>query len=232
MSLFDRKIEAVAIDGPAGSGKSTVARVAAEKLGYRYIDTGAMYRALTLKMMKLGIALADEKKIVKAMKDVSIEISPSGSRSGSLKVMLDGEDVSEAIRTLDVTGNVKHVCKIPAVRENLVAMQRHMAVSSDGSVMEGRDIGTVVLKDARYKFFIDASFDRRVERRYSELKAKGDIVTREHVAEDLKQRDHTDKTREVGPLKMADDAVLIDTTDLAVSEVVDIVVSRVRRGAQ
>jgi CMP/dCMP kinase len=232
MSLFDRKIEAVAIDGPAGSGKSTVARVAAEKLGYRYIDTGAMYRALTLKMMKLGIALADEKKIVKAMKDVSIEISPSGSRSGSLKVMLDGEDVSEAIRTLDVTGNVKHVCKIPAVRENLVAMQRHMAVSSDGSVMEGRDIGTVVLKDARYKFFIDASFDRRVERRYSELKAKGDIVTREHVAEDLKQRDHTDKTREVGPLKMADDAVLIDTTDLAVSEVVDIVVSRVRRGSQ
>jgi CMP/dCMP kinase len=232
MSLFDRKIEAVAIDGPAGSGKSTVARVAAEKLGYRYIDTGAMYRALTLKMMKLGIALADEKKIVKAMKDVSIEISPSGSRSGSLKVMLDGEDVSEAIRTLDVTGNVKHVCKIPAVRENLVAMQRHMAVSSDGSVMEGRDIGTVVLKDARYKFFIDASFDRRVERRYSELKAKGDIVTREHVAEDLKQRDHTDKTREVGPLKMADDAVLIDTTDLAVSEVVDIVVGRVRRGSQ
>lgn len=232
MTLSKEKIKSVAIDGPAGSGKSTVARLVAGKLGYRYIDTGAMYRALTLKMMKLGIDLADEQGIVSEMKKVEIDIFPSGENDGSLKVVLDGEDVSAAIRAMDVTSNVKHVCKIPAVRERLVAMQRQMAVSSDGSVMEGRDIGTVVLSDALYKFYIDASFDRRVERRYGELKAKGDGVARECVAEDLRQRDHTDKTREVGPLKRADDAMLVDTTDLTVEEVVDIVVETVKRGSE
>lgn len=228
MSFFNRKIKAVAIDGPAGSGKSTVARLVAEKLGYRYIDTGAMYRALTLKMMKCGIDLSFEDKIVTITEKTDIEILPSVSKASTSRVLLDGEDVSEAIRKMEVTSNVKHVCKIPAVRKKLVAMQRKIAVSSDGSVMEGRDIGTVVLKDARYKFYVDASFDRRVERRFSEMKAKGETVTRECVADDLRQRDHTDKTRKVGPLKMATDAVLIDTTELAVEEVVDIIVDKVR----
>ncbi len=232
MSLFKKKINVVAIDGPAGSGKSTVARIVAVKLGYRYIDTGAMYRALTLKVMKMGIDLADEKRIVAAMENTNIDIFPSGQKDGSLKVLLDGEDVSSAIRTMEVTSNVKYVCKIPAVRKNLVAMQRELAVSTGGSVMEGRDIGTVVLKDARYKFYVDASFDRRVERRYGEMKAKGDVISRECVAEDLRQRDHTDKTRKVGPLKMADDAVLVDTTDLSVEEVVNVVAGAVKRGLE
>ncbi|HPN73349.1 MAG TPA: (d)CMP kinase [Candidatus Omnitrophota bacterium] len=230
MRLFNRKINAVAIDGPAGSGKSTVARLVAAKLGYRHIDTGAMYRALTLKMMKLGVDLSREEDIVAAMDGVNIDIFPSAGKDGGLTVTLDGEDVSAAIRAMDVTANVKHVCKIPAVREKLVAMQRKMAVSSGGSVMEGRDIGTVVLRDARYKFYLDAAFEKRVERRFMELKAKGDNVTRECVAEDLRQRDHTDKTRKVGPLKMADDAVLVDTTDLGVDEVVEIISKAVRRG--
>lgn len=232
MNLFSRKIKAVAIDGPAGSGKSTVARLVAEKLGYLYIDTGAMYRALTFKMMKEGIDLSNEKRIVEEMEIAEIEMLAAPAAGRSLRVLLDGEDVSEIIRTMDVTSNVKHVCKIPAVRKKLVAMQRKMAVSADGSVMEGRDIGTVVLSDARYKFYIDASFDRRVERRFSEMKAKGDPAARECVAEDLRQRDHTDKTRKVGPLKMADDAILIDTTDLAVEEVVDIVVNAVKRDSE
>jgi cytidylate kinase len=230
MRLLDKKLNAVAIDGPAGSGKSTVARLAAEKLGYLYVDTGAMYRALTLKMMNEGIDLSRESDIVAAMEGTSIDILPCAVKGGSLRVLLDGKDVSEPIRTMEVTSNVKHVCKIAEVRKKLVALQRQMAVSAGGAVMEGRDIGTVVLADAGYKFYIDASFERRVERRFSEMKAKGAVVTRAGVAEDLKQRDHTDKTRKVGPLKKADDAVLIDTTDLSVGDVVDIVVGTVRKG--
>ncbi|MFA6636667.1 MAG: (d)CMP kinase [Candidatus Omnitrophota bacterium] len=230
MNLFDKKIKAVAIDGPAGSGKSTIARLVAGKLGYRHIDTGAMYRALTLKVMREGIDLSDEKKIAQIAGAIDIDILPAASMDGSLRVFLDGEDVTGDIRTMEVTSNVKYVCKIPLVRKKLVAMQRQMAESSGGSVMEGRDIGTVVLKDARYKFYVDASFDCRVERRFSEMKAKGDLVSKECVAEDLRQRDHTDKTRKVGPLKMADDAVLVDTTDLAVDQVVDIVVRAVEKG--
>ena len=226
--IFFGKIKAVAIDGPAGSGKSTVARLAAEKLGYRYIDTGAMYRALTLKVMSTGTDLFDEKSIVAVAKTTSIDIPPPEDRRGASKVLLDGRDVSEAIRTMEVTVNVKHVCKLYEVRKKLVAMQRQMAVDSDGSVMEGRDIGTVVLKDARYKFYIDASFDRRVERRFNEIVAKGGTADKKTVADDLKLRDHTDKTRDVGPLKKASDATLIDTTDLDVEEVVNIIVAHVR----
>lgn len=225
---FFGKIKAVAIDGPAGSGKSTVARLTAEKLGYRYIDTGAMYRALTFKVMSSGTDLFDEESIVAAAEKASIDLPPSEERGEAAKVFLDGLDVSDAIRTMEVTVNVKHVCKLPGVRKKLVAMQRQMAIESDGAVMEGRDIGTVVLKDARHKFYIDASFDRRVERRFNEIKAKGGVVDKKAVAEDLKHRDHTDRTRDVGPLKKAPDATLIDTTDLDVEEVVGIIVAHVK----
>ena len=215
------KINAVAIDGPAGSGKSTVSRMVADKLGYVYIDTGAMYRALTLKVMRKNIDMTDEDGIVRLATQVAIKLMPPVTGRGPLRVFLDGEDVSDEIRTMEVTTNVKHVCKIPRVRERMVALQKKMASEMEGTVMEGRDIGTVVLPDAGHKFYLDASFDERVERRLAEMRAKGHPVTRAEVADDLKQRDHTDKTRQVGPLKKAEDAVLLDTTDLTIAEVVD-----------
>ena len=230
MSFPDNKINAVAIDGPAGSGKSTVSRLVAEKLEVTYIDTGAMYRALTLKVMRTGTSFDDEQAITKLSSNVDLQLLPSEEKGSTIKVILDGEDVSDEIREMNVTANVKHVAKIGAVRENLVNLQRNMAKNSTASVMEGRDIGTVVLKDARYKFYVDASFDERVERRLKELKAKGKSVTQEEVADDLKKRDHADTTREVGPLKQADDAIFVDTTDLSIDEVVDKIVEYVKGG--
>jgi CMP/dCMP kinase len=226
MSLI-KKMNAVAIDGPAGSGKSTVARLVAEKIGYVYIDTGAMYRALTLKVMKRGVEFSDERSIIELSRDSEIELIGPVDMSSPIKVMLDGEDVSETIRTMEVTSNVKHVCGIPGVRERLVDLQREMARRSQGAVMEGRDIGTVVLPDAGHKFYLDASFEERVQRRLAEMKCKGHPVTRQEVAEDLKARDHTDKTRKVGPLKKADDAVVVDTTGLNISQVVAIIAGHV-----
>jgi len=228
MRLF-KSINAVAIDGPAGSGKSTISRLVAERLGYVYIDTGAMYRALTLKAMKKDIDFADEGAVIALSMDMDIELLPSDSRSTTIKVLLDGQDVSDDIRTLEVTGNVKHVAGIPLVRKNLVGLQRKMAEGYRGSVMEGRDIGTVVLPDARYKIYLDASFDERVERRFSELQVKGTPATRTDVALDLKQRDHADKTRKVGPLKKAADAVLLDTTYLTIDQVVGKIVDIVKK---
>lgn len=227
-----KRTKAVAIDGPAGSGKSTVSRLVAEELGFIYIDTGAMYRALTLKVMREDVSMSDEKGIIKVSEDADIKLLPSAKDKNTIKVILDGNDVSEEIRTMEVTANVKHVCKIPAVRERMVKLQQKMASDSDkfGTVMEGRDIGTVVLPAAKYKFYLDASFDERVERRLAELRAKGQAVTHAEVADDLKQRDHTDKTREVGPLKKAEDAVLVDTTNLTIDEAVNRIAGYVLHG--
>ncbi|MDD3088971.1 MAG: (d)CMP kinase, partial [Candidatus Omnitrophica bacterium] len=169
----------------------------------------------------------DEAAIVDLAGNVDIQLIPAGS-GGPIRVILDGEDVTEEIRAMGVSVNIKHVCKLAGVRENMVRMQREMASRMGGTVMEGRDVGTVVLKGARSKFYLDASFDERVERRLAELRAKGQPITRAEVADDLKQRDHTDKTREVGPLKKADDAELLDTTDLTIDQVVDMIVSKVK----
>lgn len=227
MKLF-KNAKAVAIDGPAGSGKSTVSRLVADRLGYVYIDTGAMYRALTLKVMRKDVDLLDEEEIIKLSSELNFELVPD-EKDGKkfIRVVMDGEDITKQIRNMEVTTNVKHVCKIPAVRENCVALQRRMADDMNGTVMEGRDIGTVVLPNAKYKFYVDASFNERVERRLAEMRAKGHPITRAEIAEDLKQRDHTDKTRKVGPLKKAEDAVFIDTTDLSIEEVVTKIVQYV-----
>ncbi|MBD3380245.1 MAG: (d)CMP kinase [Candidatus Omnitrophica bacterium] len=226
---FFKKINAVAIDGPAGSGKSTVSRLVAERLGYTYIDTGATYRALTLKVMRKNVDLSDRKAIIELSGDLDLVLTPSEKEGRTINVILDGVDVSEEIRRMEVTVNVKHVCKIPEVRKNMVDLQRKMASEANGAVMEGRDTGTVVLPGAKYKFYVDAAFDERVERRFAEMRAKGVPVPKSEIEDDLKQRDHTDKTREVGPLKKADDAVLIDTTDLTIDQVVAKIVELVSR---
>ena len=226
--IFFRKPNAVAIDGPAGSGKSTISRLVADRLGYTYVDTGAMYRALTLKVMKKGIEFSDEKAVSDLSAEIEIRLLPSEDEKSTIRVMLDGEDVSSDIRMMQVTSNVKYVAKIPKVRGNLVKLQREMVRGMDGSVMEGRDIGTVVLPNSKYKFYVDASFEERVERRFAEMRAKGLPATRSEVADDLKQRDHTDKTRKVGPLKRAEDAVDIDTTKMSIEEVVNEIAKHVK----
>ncbi|MBF0215621.1 MAG: (d)CMP kinase [Candidatus Omnitrophica bacterium] len=221
----EKKINAVAIDGPAGSGKSTVSRKVANKLGYTYIDTGAMYRALTLKIMEKNIDLEDSERIIRESGSFTLELQTSGMSDSTIRVLLDSRDVSDLIRDPEVTRNVKYVAVVPEVRANLVKMQQKMIASLDGSVMEGRDIGTVVIPDARYKIFLDASFSERVERRYRELMAKGNDVIIDEVAKDLEERDNSDYRRAVGPLKMADDAHRLDTTGMSIDEVVDAIVS-------
>ena len=226
--IFFRKPNAVAIDGPAGSGKSTISRLVADRLGYTYVDTGAMYRALTLKVMKKGIEFSDEKAVSDLSAEIEIRLLPSEDEKSTIRVMLDGEDVSSDISIKQVTSNVKYVTKITKGRGNLVKLQREMVRGMDGSVMEGRDIGTVVLPNSKYKFYVDASFEERVERRFAEMRAKGLPATRSEVADDLKQRDHTDKTRKVGPLKRAEDAVYIDTTKMSIEEVVNEIAKHVK----
>ena len=221
--MFDQ-IKVVAIDGPAGSGKSTVSKLVAEKLGFTYIDTGAMYRALTLKVMRKNISFSEEEKISEVAQMIDLKLLPSLTNSNSIRVILDGEDVSSEIRKMEITGNVKYVAKIAKVREGMVEFQRRLIKGLGGAVMEGRDIGTVVLPEAKYKFYLDASFNERVQRRFMELRARADSVTHSEVADDLKQRDHTDKTRAVGPLKKAENAILVDTTSLSIKEVIDKIV--------
>lgn len=226
---FSEKIEAVAIDGPAGSGKSTVSRLVAESLGYVYIDTGAMYRALTLKAMRECLDLGDEEGLVRLSENFDLDMVKSEEPQHTICVIMDGEDVSEDIRRPDVTANVKYVARISGVRKNLVRMQKDLAVSSGGAVMEGRDITTVVLPDAAHKFYLDASFEKRVKRRFMELRSKGVAVEKKELWSDLETRDQSDRTRKTGPLRKSEDATVIDTTDMSVDQVVDKIVSEVRR---
>ncbi|MFA5165635.1 MAG: (d)CMP kinase [Candidatus Omnitrophota bacterium] len=214
----------IAIDGPAGSGKSTVARLVAQRLGFLYIDTGAMYRALTLKALRTKADLDDEAGLGALAGSTEIELRQEG---GSLKVFLDGEDVTSGIRTPEITNNVKYIARAKPVREHMVKVQR-MLGGQGGTVMEGRDIATVVLPDADKKFYIDAAFDVRAQRRYKELKESGAAVSEEDVRKDLKMRDDSDFNRPIGPLRKASDAIIVDTTGLTIEGVVDKVLGLIK----
>nr|WP_244986890.1 (d)CMP kinase [Oceanobacillus caeni] len=213
--MIEKRI-AVAIDGPAAAGKSTVAKIVAEKLSYIYIDTGAMYRALTLKALKQQLDLKNESKIEELLLHTIIELNQKENRQ---IVLLDGEDVTEEIRNQEVTNYVSYIAKIPTVREQMVLRQQKLA-ENRGVVMDGRDIGTHVLPDAEVKIFLIASVEERAMRRYEENKRRGIFTDLEELKEDIKKRDEMDMNREVSPLIKADDAVEVDTTSLTIDEVV------------
>ncbi len=203
----------IAIDGPSAAGKSTIAKKLAEKLGYVHLDTGAMYRCTALKAVRSGIALDDEASVCAMLEDTDIRLLSTG------EVFMDGEDVSQAIRTDENSLAASAVSKLPKVREDLVRRQQKMA-EEKGYIMDGRDIGTVVLKDAEVKIFMTASPEARAERRYKQNIEKGiptsDIAT---IAEEIRQRDYEDTHRAASPLKKADDATEIDTSYMTIEEV-------------
>ncbi|MGD6841527.1 (d)CMP kinase [Bacillus infantis] len=207
----------IAIDGPAAAGKSTVAKIAAEKLSYIYIDTGAMYRALTYKAIEAGADLENEYKLMDILTGIQIDLLPGDQ--GQI-ILVDGENVTEVIRTAAVTNSVSIVAKHRKVREEMVRRQKEFSVGG-GVVMDGRDIGTHVLPHAEVKVFLLASVDERAMRRHQENIKKGYPSDLEQLKTDIAYRDKLDSEREVAPLKKADDAVVIDTTSLAIPEVVE-----------
>ncbi len=215
----------IAIDGPAGAGKSTVAKILAKELGFLYIDTGAMYRAVTLKVLDEKIDIKDAARIIEAASRANIDLI--NNPDGSLKVLLDGRDVSYRIREPLITKFVSDIARIKGVREVMLELQRRFAKLGD-CVLDGRDIGTVVFPNADKKFYIDADFKERVRRRHKELNDLGQEVTTKDVESDLANRDNIDSTRDVAPLKKADDAIYIDTTKLSIEEVVNKASSYIR----
>ncbi|HEY9166127.1 MAG TPA: (d)CMP kinase [Candidatus Kryptonia bacterium] len=211
----------IAIDGPAGSGKSTTARLVAQKLGYVYVDTGAMYRAITLKVLSSNLDPADEPRVVKMAGESEITLH---NDKGKLNIELDGRDVTEAIRSEEVTRNVSLVSSYAGLRKIMVEKQREIG-SQKGCVVDGRDIGTVVFPDADLKFFVTADVMERARRRQEELSTSGVELPLVQVVRDLKERDLKDSTRETSPLRKADDAIEIDTTHLTIEEQVHMILN-------
>ncbi|MBN2909702.1 (d)CMP kinase [Polycladomyces sp. WAk] len=203
----------VAIDGPAGAGKSTVARQVADRLGLTYVDTGAMYRAVTWKALREQVNPSDEVAVTRLAQQTQIDIHPTD-------IWVDGVRVTEEIRSPEVTAQVSAVARIPGVREALVEKQRAIAQKT-GVVMDGRDIGTYVLPDADVKVFLTASIEERARRRYLEMMRRGFSANLEELKEAIRRRDEADTTREHAPLRKADDAVEIDTTSRSIDDVVE-----------
>ena len=207
----------IAIDGPAGSGKGTVAKIIAKKIDAIYIDTGAMYRCVTLEAINKNIKVEEIEKIQKLLDNINIDLR---QENGSLKIYLNNKDVSSEIRTEEVSKFASAYAAIDIVREKMVKFQREMAISKD-VVMEGRDIGTVVFPNADIKIYLDATPEERANRRFKQNKEKNISSNYEEVLREIKIRDERDITREISPLKKADDAIYIDSTDLTIEEVVN-----------
>lgn len=209
----------IAIDGPAGSGKGTVAKIIAKKMGLLYVDTGAIYRALALKAKRTRINPQDNEAIIALAKSSKIE-SFYDLTLGHLKVMLDNEDVSDEIRMPDITKHVAEISKIKEIREIMVNIQREL-VKDKKAILEGRDITTIVFPDAYKKFYLDADQKERIHRRYMELKNKNIAINEADVEKDIKLRDFTDAKRKFGPLRRSPDAIYVDTTRMTIEEVVN-----------
>lgn len=214
----------IAIDGPAGAGKSTIAKRLAAGYGYIYVDTGAMYRAMALYLIRCGISADDKTGIEKACEDADISIK---FIDGEQKVILNGEDVNGLIRTQEVSNMASASSVNGRVREKLVSLQQKLASDTD-VVMDGRDIGTKVLPDAEVKIYLTASTAVRAKRRYDELKQKGEACDLAEIEREIAERDQRDMTREISPLKQAEDAVLVDTSDLNIDEVVETISKIIR----
>ena len=213
----------IAIDGPAGAGKSTVAKRIATILNLEYIDTGAMYRALTLKVMRNGKDPQNANEVIQIFKDTKIDFNDN-------HIYLDGEMVDKEIRDNEINKNVSYIAIIKEVREGMVSLQQEMA-KTKSVIMDGRDISTVVLTNAEFKFFVTASPEERARRRYKELIENGKTdITLEQIIGEIQRRDYIDSNREIAPLKLADDAILINTDNLSIDEVVDKIIQIVQGG--
>ena len=213
----------VAIDGPAGAGKSTVARAAAQKLGYIYVDTGALYRAVGVYSLRKGIVTTDAEGVGSILNEITVELK---FIDGVQHVFLNGDDVSTEIRLPEASMAASNVSAIPSVRAFLFDLQRDIAAKNN-CIMDGRDIGTVVLPNAQVKIFLTADDTERAMRRYKELQEKGSSVTYQEVLDDLRVRDYNDSHREIAPLKPAEDSVIINTTNYTLEESIDKIVKTV-----
>lgn len=206
----------VAIDGPAGAGKSTIAKLVAKEKGYIYVDTGAMYRALAIHFLKKGIAPENTEDVIEACSDAAVSIR---YEDGAQQVYLNGENVTGMLRTEEVGNMASKTSAVPVVREKLLELQRTLAKEND-VIMDGRDIGTNILPDADVKIYLTASVETRARRRYDELKEKGEDCDLDQIAQDIKERDERDMNRETAPLKKAEDAILVDSSYMTIPEVV------------
>ncbi|HIW41245.1 MAG TPA: (d)CMP kinase [Candidatus Mediterraneibacter vanvlietii] len=214
----------VAIDGPAGAGKSTIAKLVAKEKGYIYVDTGAMYRGLAIHFLNKGVNPDDREAVAEACRDAEVSI---GYEDGVQQIYLNGENVTSMLRTEEVGNMASRTSAIPQVREKLLELQRSLAREKD-VIMDGRDIGTNILPDADVKIYLTASVETRAMRRYTELKEKGESCNLEEIARDISERDERDMTREIAPLKKAEDAILVDSSDMTIPEVVAEICSHCR----
>ena len=221
---MNQDVIAVAIDGPAGAGKSTIARAAAAQLGFVYVDTGALYRTIGLAVCRRGIDGTDVPGILATLPEIQVGLT---YQDGAQHVLLDGEDVSDAIRTPQISTYASQVSSVPEVRAHLLDLQRDLA-RRQSVIMDGRDIGTVILPDAKVKIFLTASPETRAARRCAALREKGPDVTIEGILADMERRDALDASRAVAPLKQAEDAVLVDTSDLTLEQSIEAVLTVIR----
>ncbi len=229
--LNSHRSDIITIDGPAAAGKSTIGEAVAERLGYRYLDTGAMYRAVTWIALERGINIRDEAAVTALAEEIKIDITaPTNDDGRQYTVLVDDEDVTWALRRPEVDANVSAVSAYPGVRTAMVAQQRRIA-SSGEAVVVGRDIGTVVLPDADLKIYLDASVEERARRRYEERRDRDEDADYASILRDMRRRDRLDSSRAMAPLRPADDATIVDTNSLSVAEAIDAVMDMVCRGS-